>query len=160
MRRISDPFKKFIQLETSSSIILFTVSIFAVLWANSSYGYLYEDLWHHKFTIGFADTNFHLAKPLILWINDGLMAIFFFVIGLYILVISDSFNPSTGYRQVKMYTPTKVMWSKNVPNDSTEWFGFGSYNLNNNELVDVFPSSAKLFTSKVTLPKLSPVISF
>jgi len=82
MRRISDPFKKFIQLETSSSIILFTVSIFAVLWANSSYGYLYEDLWHHKFTIGFADTNFHLAKPLILWINDGLMAIFFFVIGL------------------------------------------------------------------------------
>ncbi len=82
MRRISDPLKKFIQLETSSSIILFTVSIFAVLWANSSYGYLYEDLWHHKFTIGFADTKFHLAKPLILWINDGLMAIFFFVIGL------------------------------------------------------------------------------
>lgn len=82
MRRISDPLKKFIQLETSSSIILFTVSIFAVLWANSSYGYLYEDLWHHNFTIGFADTKFHLAKPLILWINDGLMAIFFFVIGL------------------------------------------------------------------------------
>ncbi|RXP56590.1 Na+/H+ antiporter NhaA [Lutibacter sp. HS1-25] len=82
MRRVSDPFKKFIQLETSSSIILFVVSIFAVLWANSSYGYLYEDLWHHKFTIGFADNSFHLSKPLILWINDGLMAIFFFVIGL------------------------------------------------------------------------------
>ena len=84
MRRISDPLKKFIQLETSSSIILFAVSIFAVLWANSSYGYLYADLWHHKFTIGFADNSFHLSKPLILWINDGLMAIFFFVIGLEI----------------------------------------------------------------------------
>lgn len=82
MRRISDPLKNFIQLETSSSIILFAVSIFAVLWANSSYGYLYEDLWYHKFTIGFADNSFHLSKPLILWINDGLMAIFFFVIGL------------------------------------------------------------------------------
>lgn len=82
MRRISTPLKEFIKLETSSSIILFAVSIFAVLWANSSYGYLYEDLWYHKFTIGFADNNLHLSKPLILWINDGLMAVFFFVIGL------------------------------------------------------------------------------
>lgn len=58
--------------------------------------------------------------------------------------VSDSFNPSTGYRQVKMYTPTKVMWSKNVPNDSTEWFGFGSYNLNNNELVEVLDYGSEM----------------
>ncbi len=82
MKRISNSLKTFIKLETASSIILFAVSIFAILWANSSYGYLYEELWHHKFTVGFADTNFHLSKSLILWINDGLMAIFFFVIGL------------------------------------------------------------------------------
>lgn len=82
MKRISEPLKNFIKHETSSSIILFAVSIFAIVWANSSYGYIYEDLWHHKFTIGFADTKFHLSKSLILWINDGLMAIFFFVIGL------------------------------------------------------------------------------
>ena len=82
MKRISQPLRDFIQKETSSSIILFAVSIFAIIWANSSYGYIYEDLWNHKFTIGFADNAFHLSKPLILWINDGLMAIFFFVIGL------------------------------------------------------------------------------
>ena len=82
MKRISRPLKNFIQKETSSSVILFAVSIIAIVWANSSYGYIYEDLWHHKFTIGFADNNFHLSKPLILWINDGLMAVFFFVIGL------------------------------------------------------------------------------
>lgn len=82
MKRISTPLKEFIKLETSSSIILFAVSIIAVTWANSPYGYIYEDLWNHKFTIGFADNNLHLSKPLILWINDGLMAIFFFVIGL------------------------------------------------------------------------------
>lgn len=82
MKRISEPLKNFIKHETSSSIILFAFSIIAVVWANSSYGYIYEDLWHHKFTIGFADNNLHLSKPLILWINDGLMAIFFFVIGL------------------------------------------------------------------------------
>ena len=82
MKRISNSLKTFIKLETASSIILFAVSIFAILWANSSYGYLYEEFWHHKFTVGFADTNFHLSKSLILWINDGLMAIFFFVMGL------------------------------------------------------------------------------
>lgn len=82
MKFISDPLKSFIKLETASSIILFLVSIFAIVWANSSYGYLYEEIWFKKFTIGFANTDFHLSKSLILWINDGLMAIFFFVIGL------------------------------------------------------------------------------
>jgi NhaA family Na+:H+ antiporter len=82
MKFISNSINRFINLETSSSIILFVVSIVAVIWANSSFGYLYEELWNREFTIGFANTNFHLAKPLILWINDGLMAIFFFVIGL------------------------------------------------------------------------------
>lgn len=82
MKPIKNPIIRFINLETTSSILLFVVSIIAIVWANSSFGYLYEELWNHKFTIGFADTNFYLAKPLILWINDGLMAIFFFVIGL------------------------------------------------------------------------------
>ncbi len=82
MKIIQEPIKRFINLETSSSIILFAFSIIAIIWANSSYGYLYNELWNHNFTIGFADTKFHLDKPLILWINDGLMAIFFFVIGL------------------------------------------------------------------------------
>jgi NhaA family Na+:H+ antiporter len=82
MKFISDPLKSFIKLETASSIILFLVSIFAIIWANSSYGYLYEEIWYKKFTIGFINSDFHLSKSLILWINDGLMAIFFFVIGL------------------------------------------------------------------------------
>ncbi|WP_456376246.1 Na+/H+ antiporter NhaA [Lutibacter sp.] len=82
MKRISNSLKRFIKLETASSIILFVFSIVAVIWANSPYGSIYEELWYHKFTIGFSGTDFHLSKPLILWINDGLMAIFFFVIGL------------------------------------------------------------------------------
>lgn len=82
MKFINKAVNKFINLETSSSIILFAFSIIAIIWANSSYNYLYESLWNHKFSIGFAATDFYLSKPLILWINDGLMAIFFFVIGL------------------------------------------------------------------------------
>jgi NhaA family Na+:H+ antiporter len=82
MKFISKPLKDFIKLETAASIILFLVSIFAIIWANSSYGYLYEELWFRNFSIGFPNTDFYLSKTLILWINDGLMAIFFFVIGL------------------------------------------------------------------------------
>jgi len=53
--------------------------------------------------------------------------------------VSDSFNIAEGFRQVKMYTPTKVMWSKKVPADSTELFGYGSYEIssNNDTLTEV-----------------------
>ncbi|OUS02497.1 hypothetical protein A9Q86_03050 [Flavobacteriales bacterium 33_180_T64] len=51
--------------------------------------------------------------------------------------VIDSFKTSKGYRQVKMYTPSKVMWSKQVPADSSEWFGYGSYTVNGTELIEV-----------------------
>ncbi|MEO5788023.1 MAG: hypothetical protein ACOH2D_09215 [Gelidibacter sp.] len=43
--------------------------------------------------------------------------------------IADSFKTYHGFRQVKMYTDTKVMWNKSVPSDSIEWFGYGNYSL-------------------------------
>ncbi|WP_027124626.1 hypothetical protein [Gelidibacter mesophilus] len=48
--------------------------------------------------------------------------------------VTDSFRTNDGFRQVKMYTDKKVMWSKNVPSDSSEWFGYGNYNVHENEL--------------------------
>lgn len=53
--------------------------------------------------------------------------------------VSDSFGLAEGYRQVKMYTPTKVMWCRKRPADSTEWFGYGSYEINdgNDRLMEV-----------------------
>lgn len=82
IKAVSGSLNQFMHLETTASLLLFAFSIFAVIWANSPFSSTYEELWHYKFTIGFANTNFHLEKSLILWINDGLMAIFFFVIGL------------------------------------------------------------------------------
>lgn len=76
------PFHRFNQIQSFSGIILFAATIFALVWANSPYGHIYESLWQYKF--GFGTEDVHLNKPLILWINDGLMAIFFFVIGLEI----------------------------------------------------------------------------
>ena len=76
------PFQKFVKIESFSGILLFSATLIAVIWANSRFGYLYEALWQHK--IGITIQDFELMKPLILWINDGLMTIFFFLIGLEI----------------------------------------------------------------------------
>ena len=79
---ILTPFQKFVKIEGLSGILLFGATIFAMLWANSGYSDVYEWLWDFK--IGITSDSFSLSKPLILWINDGLMAIFFFLIGLEI----------------------------------------------------------------------------
>jgi hypothetical protein len=61
-------------------------------------------------------------------------------------IITDSINTSEGYRQVKMYTASKVMWSKHVPTDSTEWFGYGSYNLDDNTLTEVLDYGSEMMS--------------
>ena len=76
------PFQKFVKIESFSGILLMFTTLIALVWANSSFGESYQSLW--QFKIGFTTESFELNKPLILWINDGLMAIFFFLIGLEI----------------------------------------------------------------------------
>lgn len=78
--KIIAPVSRFIHLEYTSGIVLLISVIIAIIWANSAYHDFYEHLWHINFSIGF--DNFILSHPLHIWINDGLMAIFFFVIGL------------------------------------------------------------------------------
>lgn len=60
--------------------------------------------------------------------------------------VTDSFQTSEGYRQIKMYTPTKVMWSKYVPSDSSEWFGYGSYKVDGSELVEILEYGSEMMT--------------
>ncbi|MRI00074.1 hypothetical protein GH721_05935 [Kriegella sp. EG-1] len=48
--------------------------------------------------------------------------------------VSDTVPTTEGYRQIKMYYDSKVMWTRYVPNDSVEWFGYGSYKVEENEL--------------------------
>lgn len=73
------PVSRFIHLEYTSGIVLLVAVIAAIIWANFSYG-SYHHIWEINFSVGF-DT-YLLNHPLHIWINDGLMAIFFFVIGL------------------------------------------------------------------------------
>jgi NhaA family Na+:H+ antiporter len=79
---ILSPFDRFVQMESSSGILLILCTVAAMTWANSSYSDSYHALWQVPFSFG--PEALKLTKPLILWINDGLMAIFFFVVGLEI----------------------------------------------------------------------------
>ena len=72
--------KEFIQKESSAGIILILITILALLLENSSLSTIYNNFLHTHVEVRFG--NLQIAKPLLLWVNDGLMAIFFFLIGL------------------------------------------------------------------------------
>ncbi|CCH49183.1 Na+/H+ antiporter NhaA [Pseudodesulfovibrio piezophilus] len=76
------PFQEFFQSKSTGGIILIISAMIALIWANSPWAASYVALWETKFTVGYG--QFLLSKPLLLWVNDGLMAVFFFVVGLEI----------------------------------------------------------------------------
>jgi len=80
--KIVSPFEQFIHDETKSGLLLMACAIIALVIANTALLHSYEHLLHTK--VGFAFGNWELEKTLHHWINDGLMALFFFVVGLEI----------------------------------------------------------------------------
>jgi len=81
-KTILTPFQKFVKIESLGGILLLAATIIALAWANSPYVGTYQGIWAYE--LGIQTDSFVFTKPLILWINDGLMAIFFFLIGLEI----------------------------------------------------------------------------
>ncbi|GGI28713.1 Na+/H+ antiporter NhaA [Pedobacter mendelii] len=80
IEKIIAPVSRFVHLEYTSGIVLLISVVIAIIWANSDFGESYHHLWEMHFKVGIGE---HLLdKPLHTWINDGLMALFFFVIGL------------------------------------------------------------------------------
>jgi NhaA family Na+:H+ antiporter len=74
------PFRNFIKKSTSGAILLLCSAVLALLIANSGFNEPFKALLDTP--IAFSIGSLMVNKPLILWINDGLMSIFFFVVGL------------------------------------------------------------------------------
>ncbi|MEU7833308.1 Na+/H+ antiporter NhaA [Nonomuraea sp. NPDC049129] len=74
--------RAFFKTETGSTSVLLAATLLALLWANSPWGGTYESFWHTNMGLSFGSATFEL--DLRHWVNDGLMTIFFFVIGLEI----------------------------------------------------------------------------
>ena len=75
-----EAWREFLRLESAGGLILVSASIFALVLANSPLADLYNGVLSLKLTV--MVESFGVSKPLLLWINDGLMAVFFLLVGL------------------------------------------------------------------------------
>src|SRR5690606_7252256 len=82
IERITQPIQEFLHKEASGGILLIIATVIALIWANSPLAESYHHLWHTYVSINIG--NIGLNYSLHHWINDGLMVIFFFVVGLEI----------------------------------------------------------------------------
>ena len=82
IKRLLSPFEQFVRSESTGGVTLIFASILAFAWANSPWAPGYFALREITFGVGLGDWS--LEKPLLLWVNDGLMAFFFFLVGLEI----------------------------------------------------------------------------
>ena len=79
--RIGRRFQRFAHIEGISGILLVGATLFALAWANSPWASIYHNILDLHFRVGIAD-YVTIDESLLLWINDALMAVFFFVVGL------------------------------------------------------------------------------
>jgi len=82
VRRLLLPLELFLRIEASSGIVLLVATVAALLWANSSWHGAYEALWHAH--LPEVAGSWLAGKTLHFWINEGLMTIFFLIVGLEI----------------------------------------------------------------------------
>ena len=88
------PTQRFFRLEAASSILLLLASAVAVIWANSPHADAYDHLWHTEISLFVGE--WQISRSLVHWVNDGLMAIFFFTVGLEIkreVMVGDLSTP-------------------------------------------------------------------
>jgi NhaA family Na+:H+ antiporter len=74
---------RFIKEESLGGFLLIIITVIALIWANSGLHELYHHVWH-EIKLGFSLGDFEMKYSLQHWINDGLMALFFFMVGLEI----------------------------------------------------------------------------
>lgn len=78
--RLVRPIVRFMQVESAAGLVLLACTLLAILAANSPLAAAYEALWQVPVQFGIGTMT--LERPLQVWINDGLMTVFFFVVGL------------------------------------------------------------------------------
>jgi len=79
---IGSAVQDFMKLESAGGILLLAAAVLAMIMANSPLAYLYEALLDVSVSVQVGALS--IDKPLLLWVNDGLMAVFFFLVGLEI----------------------------------------------------------------------------
>ncbi|MFN0093406.1 MAG: Na+/H+ antiporter NhaA [Dehalococcoidia bacterium] len=127
--RVLQPIQAFVATESASGIVLLVATVAAVVWANSPWDGSYNNLWHSKVVL---ETGIvAIREDLGHFINDGLMAIFFFVIGLEIkreLVHGELASPRRAALPVAaalggMAVPALIFTAWNAGGDGSSGWG-------------------------------------
>ena len=82
LRRLAQPVIDILRVETGGGVALFVATMVALIWANSPWQSTYAEFW--TTTLQVRVGGFEVAEDLRHWVNDGLMVLFFFVVGLEI----------------------------------------------------------------------------
>ena len=94
-RSLGRPVRDFLQIEASGGLLLILATVVALVWANSPWQESYESFIHFHISLEFG-SFLTIDEPLEAWVNDALMVVFFFVVGLEIkkeLVSGELANP-------------------------------------------------------------------
>jgi len=127
--KVVSPFEEFIHKETSSGILLMLCAIIALIMANTAMLHMYEHTLHTS--VGFNFGDWRLEKTLHHWINDGLMALFFFVVGLEIkreVLVGELSDPRQASLPIiaaigGMVIPAGIYYAFNIGNESASGWG-------------------------------------
>lgn len=127
--RIATPFEDFIHDETAAGLILIGCTIIALFLANGFLHHHYEHLLHAEIAVSFG--NFELRHTLHHWINDGLMTLFFFVVGLEIkreVIVGELSNVSAALMPIiaavgGMVVPALLFYVVNMGGEGEHGWG-------------------------------------
>ena len=161
--RILSPFQEFFQQEASSGIFLIIATLIALFWANSPWAESYFHLWESPISISIG--SFSFSNDLHHWINDGLMVVFFFVVGLEIkrevlvgelssprlatlpivAAIGGMIVPAVIYVAFNSHGPARAGWA--IPMATDIAFALGVLSLLGNRV----PLSLKIFLTALAI---------
>src|SRR5271170_580410 len=79
-RNLATPVRSFLSTEAGGAFVMLGAAIAALLWANSPWWHSYESVWTTELSIRIGTTG--IAAELRTWVNEGLMTLFFLVVGL------------------------------------------------------------------------------
>ena len=127
--RVLTPFEEFIHRQTTSGLLLMMTAILALVLANSPLAYLYQQIQH--LNLGFNIGSWSLENSLHHWVNDGLMALFFFVVGLELkreILVGELANPRQAALPIVaaiggMVVPALIYFSINPGGDAARGWG-------------------------------------
>ncbi|RMH78436.1 MAG: Na+/H+ antiporter NhaA, partial [Actinomyces sp.] len=94
-RRVARPVARFLQVEAAGGVVLLVGTVIALVWANSPWRHSYHEILETHITLAVGGL-YTIDLPIEAWINDALMALFFFVVGIEIkreLVAGELRNP-------------------------------------------------------------------